>query len=217
MSCHVGHVGDIAVARGDQIDEVATDALAGPREPVDLIERSNAVNQGHECLLDAVGQFQLVLHADGRGCLILYEGYEGDVREDQESPDTTCRNTECRNRSGKMEVSGIGKPTHNAGPNCVEGGDKPDPRAGMADEQPRVENRVSPVCHAQREHEQQGQTLGASEVHIEAVNRKQEEDRQVEAKQAAGRQGAERSPGVGATAIPRNVAGKGSGTHAPPK
>ena len=83
MSCYIRHIGDIAIAGGNQIDQIATDALTGQGEPVDLIERSNAVNQWHECLLDAVGQLEFILHADGFGGLFANESNEIDVREDE--------------------------------------------------------------------------------------------------------------------------------------
>ena len=65
MSRNVGHVCDIAIGRGDQVDEVATHALTGACEAIDLIQWAGAVNQWHECLLDAVRKVELVLYADG--------------------------------------------------------------------------------------------------------------------------------------------------------
>jgi hypothetical protein len=87
----------------------------------------------------------------------------------------------------------------------------------MAYEQPGVEDRVCPVGDSENENNQQGQAAWPGQVYIEAVDGEKKEDGKIEPEQAAGRQGAECTPGIGAAAIPRNSSGKGSGTHAPPK
>ena len=82
MSGYIGNIGDVAVAGGDQIDEIATDTLTGARDAIDLIQWSGAANQWDECLLDAVRKVELVLYADGFRSLGTDEAEEEGLRQD---------------------------------------------------------------------------------------------------------------------------------------